>query len=138
VWEYEHSVETTSSAPAIWRLWADIGSWRSWNKDIETVELRGPFAEGSTIVMTPAGQEAVRLRLVQVHENELFVDEAEFGGLIIRTTHRLEQLHGNRVRVTYRMQISGPAVDEMGPQVGPQITADFPETMAALVARATQ
>ena len=36
------------------------------------------------------------------------------------------------VRVTYRTEISGPD----GAELGPMITADFPETMAALVARA--
>ena len=53
-----------------------------------------------------------------------------------RTAHRLERLDGGGTRVTYRMEITGPAADEMGPQVGPAITADFPETMAALVALA--
>lgn len=35
--------------------------------------------------------------------------------------------------MTYRLEITGPAADETGPQVGPAITADFPETIAALV-----
>jgi hypothetical protein len=34
------------------------------------------------------------------------------------------------------MEISGPAADTLGPQLGPAISADFPETLAALVARA--
>jgi hypothetical protein len=38
--------------------------------------------------------------------------------------------------VTYRMEITGPAADTLGPEIGPQISADFPETMAALVERA--
>jgi hypothetical protein len=37
------------------------------------------------------------------------------------------------VRVTYRTEISGPNADEMGPQVGPAITGDFPETIDALI-----
>jgi hypothetical protein len=136
MWAYEHSVETTVAAAAIWRLWADVASWGRWNKDIEAVELRGSFAEGSTISMTPAGQDAVQLRLAEVRENELFVDEAEFAGVLLRTAHRLEQLDERRVRVTYRMEITGSSADDLGPQIGPQITADFPETMAALVERA--
>jgi hypothetical protein len=47
--------------------------------------------------------------------------------------HRLERLDDDRTRITYRTEITGPAADELGPQVGPAITADFPETMAALV-----
>jgi hypothetical protein len=32
------------------------------------------------------------------------------------------------------MEITGPAADTLGPQIGAEITADFPQTLAALVA----
>ena len=85
--------------------------------------------------MTPPGQEPVLLAVAEYREGELFVDQAEFAGLVLRTTHQLERIDG-RTRVTYRMEITGPAADEVGPQVGPGITADWPATMAALVSRA--
>ena len=53
----------------------------------------------------------------------------------MRTTHRVDRV-GDRSRVTYRMEIAGAAADELGPQIGPEISGDFPETLAALVARA--
>jgi hypothetical protein len=34
------------------------------------------------------------------------------------------------------MEISGPAADSVGPELGPQISGDFPETLTALVERA--
>jgi hypothetical protein len=34
------------------------------------------------------------------------------------------------------MEITGPAADSVGPELGPQISGDFPETLAALVERA--
>ena len=33
-------------------------------------------------------------------------------------------------------EISGPAADQVGPQLGPAITADFPQVLAALAALA--
>jgi hypothetical protein len=136
MWEYEYSAETTASREELWRLWADVDNWGDWNADIETIELQGPFAEGSLIAMTPAGQETVHLRLAQVSEPELFVDEAVIGGATFRTTHRLERLNCGRVRVSYRMEITGPQADELGPELGPAITSDFPDTVASLIARA--
>jgi hypothetical protein len=133
MWEYEHSIETDAAAEALWARWADVATWGEWNADIEQVELDGPFAVGSRITMTPRGDEPVVLRLVEVREKESFADEAEFGGVVIRTMHRLERLDADRVRITYRTEITGPAADELGPQVGAAITGDFPETMAALV-----
>jgi hypothetical protein len=51
----------------------------------------------------------------------------------VRTIHRVEQLDQGRARVTYRMEISGPAADTVGPQLGPEISGDFPQVLAALV-----
>ena len=136
MWAAEHSVETGATPEAIWRQWADVDRWPEWNGDIERIELAGPFAAGSRIVMTPIGEEPIELRIAEAVEPELFVDEAELGEIVVRTTHRVERLDGERARVTYRMEITGPAADTLGPQLGPEISGDFPEVLAALAERA--
>jgi hypothetical protein len=128
MWTTEHSIETSAALEQIWRLWADVPGWSAWNSDIERIELVGPFAAGSRILMTPIGEEAV--------EPELFVDEAELGEIVVRTVHRVERLDGERARVTYRMEITGAAADTLGAQIGPEISGDFPQTLAALADRA--
>jgi hypothetical protein len=128
--------ETSSAPEEIWRLWADVPDWPAWNSDIERIELVGPFAAGSRILMTPIGQEPVELRIAEAVEPERFVDEAELGEIVVRTIHRIQRLAGERVRITYRMEITGPAADTLGPQIGPEISGDFPQTLAALVERA--
>jgi Polyketide cyclase / dehydrase and lipid transport len=136
MWSTEHSIETNAAPECIWRLWADVPGWREWNADIERIELVGPFAVGSRIVMTPTGEEPIELRVAEAAEPELFVDEADFGDVIVRTTHRVQRVADDRSRVIYRMEISGPEADTLGPQIGPEISGDFPQTLAALVARA--
>jgi len=88
------------------------------------------------IGMTPIGQETVELRIAEASEPNLFVDEADLGDVLIRTVHRIDRLDDERSLVTYRMEISGPAAEEIGPDLGPQISGDFPETLAALVEKA--
>ena len=133
MWEYEHSIETGTAPELLWARWADVATWPEWNGDITRIELDGPFAAGSKITMRPWVDEPVVLQLAEVRENETFIDVAEFSGIVIRTVHRLDRLEAGRTRITYRTEITGPAAAELGPQVGPAITADFPETMAALV-----
>ena len=87
--------------------------------------------------MTPVGQDPVELRIAEVSEPELFVDEADFGDAVVRTVHRIDRVGGGRNRITYRMEITGPAADRIGPQLGPEISADFPQTLAGLVEQAT-
>ena len=136
MWMNEHSIETSAAPEEIWELWADVAGWPAWNGDIERIELDGPFAAGGRIVMTPIGAEPVELRIAEAVEPELFVDEAELGEIVVRTLHRVERLDHERARITYRMEITGPAADTLGPQIGPEISADFPQTLAALVERA--
>ena len=132
MWHYEHSLETVVAPEAIWKIWVDVDGWGNWNPDIEKVEFSGPFAAGSFIDMTPKGQDPVRLNLVEVVEHETFVDEAAVAGVTVRTEHRLQDLGEGRTRITYRTEITGSAADEIGLQLGPAITSDFPETMAGL------
>ncbi|MFJ6798787.1 polyketide cyclase [Streptomyces sp. NPDC091268] len=151
MWVYEHSLETAAAPEAIWHLWADVQNWGTWNADIEKIELRGPFAAGSEITMVPAGQDPVELRIAEAVEGESFTDEAHFGGLTLRTAHRIEPVEpvesGEQAadgsapagtRIVYRMEITGAEAQEMGPQIGPAITADWPETMAALARAAAR
>jgi uncharacterized protein YndB with AHSA1/START domain len=136
MWQIEHSVETTAQPEDVWRVWKDVAGWPEWNGDIERIELVGPFAAGGRIVMTPFGDEPVDLLIAEAVEPERFVDEADLGDVVVRTDHRVERLDAGRARVTYRMEITGPAADTLGPELGPQISADFPQTLSALVARA--
>jgi Polyketide cyclase / dehydrase and lipid transport len=136
MWATEHSIETSASPESIWRLWSDVATWSEWNADIERIEISGPFAAGSTIAMTPAGQDTVDLRIMQASEPDLFVDQADLGDVVVTTTHRIDRNDERRSTVTYRMEISGPAADTVGPELGPQISGDFPDVLAALVERA--
>jgi Polyketide cyclase / dehydrase and lipid transport. len=136
MWSTEHSVETSASPEAVWRLWSDIPRWPEWNADLSQAELEGEFSEGSTIRMTSNDGEAVELRIAEALEPERFVDEAELGGITVRTTHKVEPAGPKRLRIVYRMEITGPDADTVGAEVGPRISGDFPEVLAALASRA--
>src|SRR3954452_10897419 len=136
MWTTEHAIETAATPQAIWEVWADVPHWGEWNPDIERIEISGAFEAGSTITMTPDGQDAIELRLVEAIEPERFVDQADLGDVVVRTTHRIEPLADDRSRVVYAMEISGPAADTVGPELGPAISADFPDVLAALAERA--
>jgi hypothetical protein len=132
MWTYEHSIETEAAPEAIWRLWADVENWGAWNADISDIRIGGPFVPGTEIVMTPSGQEPVHLVIAEAAAGELFVDEARIDGLLLRTVHRIDRGERLRTRVTYRMEITGTGADEVGPRIGPAVTADWPATMSAL------
>jgi len=136
MWEYEHSVLTTATPDALWRHWSDVAAWPEWNPGIAEIQVDGPFAAGTSVTMTPPDDDPIRLLLVEVVPGELFADEMDAGDFVVRTEHRLQPAGAGTTRVTYRTEITGPAADQVGPQLGPAITADFPEVLAGLVKRA--
>lgn len=132
MWNYEHSIDTDASPEAIFALYSDAPNWPRWDTGLEAVTLEGPFEAGSTSTLRPEGQDTLEYRLTEVTPNRSFSDETPFAGLVVRFDHTLEPLASGRTRITHRVTISGPAVAELAPKVGPQIVADVPEAMAAL------
>jgi uncharacterized protein YndB with AHSA1/START domain len=136
MWEYEYSVETSASLAAVWRHWSDMTAWPAWNAGIETIEIDGLFEVGTTFTMTPPGDDPVTMRLTEIVPGELFTDEMDAGDFVVRTVHRLTPMTSGTTasgtRITYRTEITGPAADQIGPELGPAITADFPDVLAAL------
>jgi len=138
MWEYEHSVEAKAKANAdqLWTLWTDMLGWPQWNAGIAAIEVDGPFAVGTSFTMTPPGEDPITMQLTEIVPGELFVDVMDAGDFLVRTVHRLDAMPAGRTRITYRTEITGPAADQVGPEIGPQITADFPAVLKALTALA--
>jgi Polyketide cyclase / dehydrase and lipid transport len=131
---YAHTIEADVTAAAVWALYDDVTTWPRWDAQAELVVRDGPFATGTTGTMTFSGQEPLRYRLTHVQPLREFVDETPVGDVVVRVSHLLEPLASGRLRLTYSVAIDGPA--DQTELVGPAITADFPETMASLVALA--
>jgi hypothetical protein len=127
-WKTEYAIETTASAEMIWRIFRDIPAWKNWNAGIEQIAIDGPFASGTWFTMKPPGEEALRSQLVDVRENVCFVDETRVGDLAILVAHRIEPLGPTRTRIVYAVDAQGPGAAE----IGPAVSADFPEVLASL------
>jgi hypothetical protein len=57
-------------------------------------------------------------------------------GVVVRVTHKIEPLGDRRTRVVYLAAVDGPNAESLGPEIGPQVTADFPDVLASLKSRA--
>lgn len=133
---YTHTAEADVSAEAVWALYEDVTTWPSWDAEAELITRDGPFLAGSTGTMKFKGQEPLRYRLTKVEPLREFVDETALDAFVVRVSHRLEPLASRRLRITYSAEIEGP--EQQAQQIGPMITADFPDTIASLVALAKE
>lgn len=134
MWEYEHVAESTAAPADVWAAWADVPGWKEWNPDVAAAGIDGPFGVGALVSMTVGSGDVIPLRLVDVVPGARFVDEATLDGITVRTLHQVEPLPGGGSRVSYGTQVSGAAPADVLAEVGGGITADFPQTVAALLA----
>jgi len=128
VWRGEYGIETSATAGIIWSIFRDVPGWKNWNAGIEHIDIDGPFSTGTWFTMKPPGEDPLRSRLVEVSENECFVDETRIGDLAITVAHRIEPLGTGRTRIAYAVEARGPEA----PKIGPAVASDFPEVLAAL------
>jgi hypothetical protein len=135
MWIHEHIAETVVPQALIWKALADIDSWTAWDTSMQEIKLAGPFEVGSTIAMTPIGQDPITSTIVENTEGTRYADETTFGGVTLRFSHTLSSVAGG-TRIVHRLEITGASADEVGPEIGPQITSDFPEAMDGLIAYA--
>jgi len=128
MWTHEDNIETSAPAERVWDLFANVERWKEWNAGIESIELHGPFAEGTTFTMRPPGQGALTSTLIEVRPNESFTDETVVDETRVLVSHRLVELPSGNTNIIYSTQITGPGAAE----IGPMVTLDFPEVLAAL------
>ncbi|MDQ1047515.1 SRPBCC family protein [Streptomyces sp. V4I2] len=139
MWDFEHTIEADVTPAQVWSRYVDTASWPEWDEGIVRVTLDGPFAAGSTGTMTPEGQDPLPFTITEAVPEQGFTDETVIPDAVtLRFIHRLTALPGGRTKITHRLEIEGPAAEAMGPELGPQITSDFPEAMEALAKVAGQ
>ncbi|HEY2557303.1 MAG TPA: polyketide cyclase [Diaminobutyricibacter sp.] len=135
MWTTEHTAETTLDREAVWAALRDLHTGALRYDGADTFELHGPFAVGTELTVTPVGQDPFPSTIVDLVENETYADRTEFGTLVLTFRHTLVPTPDG-TRVTHRLEIDGEGADEVGPELGPQISGDFPESMDALFEQA--
>jgi hypothetical protein len=138
MWTTDYSQETDVPPTAIWAALRSLHVGETNSADTDRFEIHGPFAVGTEISVTPVGQDTFRSTITELAENQRYADETTFGGVTLRFAHTLAPLDGGGTRVTHELQISGPDADQVGPELGPQISEDFPAAMSALIEAARE
>jgi hypothetical protein len=138
MWTTDYSVETVASPQAVWAALRALHSGERLSERSDQFELHGPFEKGTELSITPQGQDTFRSRITKLVENEVYEDETSFGDLILRFRHTLVARVDGGTAVTHRLEIDGKGADETGPELGPQISEDFPIAMSDLLTFAEQ
>lgn len=135
MWTTEHTATTPLPRASVWAALRDLHTGELTYPGADTFDLHGPFTVGTELTVTPVGQDPFVSVIVDLVEGETYADRTEFGDVVLTFRHVLTDLPDG-TQVTHRLEITGPGADTLGPDLGPQISADFPESMSALFAQA--
>jgi hypothetical protein len=128
MYKKDHTKETKASPQTVWALFKDVPGWLKWIAALEKIEMKGAFAVGSAYEFTPSGQGPTVSSIVDLKENEYFVDETKVGDIVVHVTHSVRSLGTKRSVITYSVEVTGPGEDEFGKMV----SSDFPNVLEAL------
>ena len=128
----EHTVETTASPAAIWRIWEDVTHWNKWDHNIEFSSIDGPFKKGTTGTLKPKGGPLVHTLLTQVEPMKSFVVESKLPLTRIIFSHSLTGSAG-KTRVTTKIEMKGMLSFFFAFVIGRTMKKNLPEEMKSMV-----
>jgi hypothetical protein len=133
--EYGTSVVSTAPADKVWKVWSDTSTWGEWNPNVNTMELQGPFASGSTAVMnTKAGQHH-KMKLIDVLPGRSFVLlTSVIPGTTFYFNCRVEPV-GAETKISQTVEVKGP-LGFLGGMLGPGVSKDFGTLLSNLAKKA--
>lgn len=131
-WKTSHSATTDLSAQALWETYTAMLGGEFVLPGGDRFEPDGPLWVGTKVAVTPEGQETVISTITAFEAPLRCADRASFGDVVLDFSHTFEP-SGTGTRVVHELVISGPGAARLGPTLGPQISADFPEQLDALI-----
>jgi hypothetical protein len=133
MWTTEHEATTDLDPAPLWAALRDLHHGVPLGPASDHFELHGPFAVGTEVSVTPQGQDTIRSVITELEEGRSYADTTSWDGLELTFRHVLTPLPTGGTRITHRLRNDGPAADAVGPELGPQISGDFPTVMAELI-----
>ncbi|MCX4092326.1 SRPBCC family protein [Nocardia sp. alder85J] len=126
---------TSTAAPAaFFAKWADMATWPEWNADTEWVRLDGPFVQGATGTLKPAGGPKVSFEVATLTETE-FVDVSRLPGGRLTFAHRVEVTPAG-TEVSVSITLTGPLRWFWRKVMGADLAAGVGRDLDALVGAA--
>ena len=136
-WSFEHTVETTATPEAVWRVWAAFDTRSEWD-EVHRARLDGPFVAGATGEWHPAITKRFPPQPVWLEEvvpNRRFVLGASHQKRLaeLHYHHELGESEQGATRVTHRLEVTGPLGGLIGRFAGARMATAMPAAMTRLV-----
>jgi hypothetical protein len=107
MWTQSHSIVTNEATKEqMWKLFADVNNWKTWDSGIDYAQMEGKFEKGNFFELKPKGGPKVKIQLVETIENRKFVDLTTFPLAKMYGEHTFEETTSG-LKITTTMKVEG-------------------------------
>lgn len=137
MWQREHTEESSASLDRLWERIATPAHWSEQSMNVAWAEIHGPFEVGTKLTMKPKGMRgpsrAFGLTLVEVTPQRSYTTRAKLPLGHLDLGHFLEPIDDSKVRLRFRVSITGPLTWMFARVIGRQMAKDMPEGMRNII-----
>ena len=107
MWTRTYSITTKEiTKEQIWKLFADVNNWHSWDEGTEYAKISGKFEQGNFFVLKPKGGPEVKVTLLKTIENKMFLDVTKFPLAKMYDEHLFEET-SDGLKITNTITVKG-------------------------------
>jgi hypothetical protein len=130
---FSHTVETSASPEAIWRVWTDVPNWKAWDDGLKSAELNGPFATDTKGMLIPDKGPKSTFTLTEVvpGHSYTFRTKLPLGSLYVK---RVLGVQNGKTAFTHEVWFTGLTKGIFGRALGRNYRAILPGVMANIKA----
>lgn len=134
---FEERIDVSAPRQLIFAIYADVGSWATWDPDVRSSAITGAFVSGSTGTLKPSGGPEARITLTEVVADRSFTVESRLPFCVMRFEHELSDSVTGTIAI-HRVSFSGPLAPVFARLIGSRIHKGLARTMAGLKRAAEQ
>ncbi|MDR0467903.1 MAG: hypothetical protein LBG67_03540 [Campylobacteraceae bacterium] len=135
IWTTEVNRQTIAKKEQIWKLWADVANWNSWDNDIESSELYGKFIVGTKGMLKSVGGPKTTFVITDCEYLKSFTNRSYLPLCKIDFIHTLSEMK-NRLVVTHRVEMSGFLTFFFSKVIGKNVAKGLPQAVENLITNA--
>lgn len=129
--QVEHRITVAAPPEAIFRIYADVAHWHTWDPDTKSASLDGPFQVGSRGRLTPTQGNTVPMVVTDLVTGRSFTVESRIPMFRMRFEHELLP-HGVGTEVIHRVTFSGLLAPLIGRMLARRLNVGLPLTLVNL------
>ena len=135
MWATEISRQTTATKEQVWKLWADVTHWNTWDSTVKSSELYGDFKTGTKGVVKLMGPPKSTFVITNCEPFKSFTNTSYLPLCKVDFTLVLDETP-NGLLVTYRQEMTGFLTFFFSKVMGKMMTKGLSKGMDDLIKHA--